>query len=144
MKNIQSFEEFINESLNSTSKVFIQQNSLWISYQPNSGSTTQIKGNPDEFRGYFTNDEKDGEHYDNDVNALIEWSASNKPEVKKSNYVVHKIPCWWGYKDHHDLSIWGGDIKPEYYVWLSITTMKNGISLVGLFKTKQQALAFLK
>lgn len=148
MKNIQTFDEFLNESLNSSSKVFIQQNSLWISYKPNSGSTTQIKGNPDEFNGYFTNNEEDEEHYNSDVNVLIEWSKLNKPEVKKSNsvsnYVLYKIPCWWGYKDHHELSIWGGDIKPEYYIWLSITTMKNGMSLVDLFKTKQHALGFLK
>ena len=140
MKNIPTFEEFLNESIQNE-KVYIQQNTLWYSYSPGSGITTQIKGDPDKFRGFFT-DKKGDDHYDFIVSKILDWSKKEKSEVQKGGTSLHKIPAYWGYKSNRDLSIWGGEITPDYYLYMLVQTMGSGDTIINFFKTKKEALAF--
>lgn len=140
MTNLPSFNEFLNESVNND-KVYIQQNTLWVSYSPNSGRTTQIKGDPDKFRGFFSNETTD-EHYDGIVDKLLDWAKKETPLVKKSTSSLYKIPAYWKYSDTNDLSVWNGDKKPDYFLWMLISTNAK-YSIVNFFKTKQEAVAFI-
>ena len=145
MKNLQSYDEFILESsFSAKSNVFIQQNTLWVAHRPNNGTTTQIKGDPDKFRGYWSTDHIDTEHYDFNATEIADWSHWNKPVSTGKNWKLYKIPAWWGYKDQTELDIWGGYIKPDYFIWLGVVKMQNGESLIHLFGRKQEALGFLK
>lgn len=140
MKNFKSYSEFLNESTQNE-KVYIQQNTLWLSYSPGSGITTQIKGDPDKFRGFFT-DKKGDDHYDFIVSKIIDWSKKEKPDTKKGGTSLFKIPCYWRYKSARDLSIWAGDLDPDYYLYMLVQTMGSGDTVIGFFKTKKEALAF--
>ena len=140
MKNIPTFEEFLNESIQQD-KVYIQQNTLWVSYNPGSGITTQIKGDPDKFRGFFT-DKKGDDHYDDIVSKIIDWSKKETPEAKKGGTSLFKIPCYWGYKSARELSIWGGEIIQDYFLYMLVQTMGSGDTVINFFKTKKEALAF--
>lgn len=145
MKNIQSYDEFILESsFIAKSNVFIQQNTLWVAHRPNSGNTTQIKGDPDKFRGYWSSDQNDTKHYAYNAANIADWSNWNKPVSTGKNWKLYKISAWWGYKDQIELDIWGGDNKPDYFIWLGVVKMQNGESLIHLFSTKREALGFLK
>lgn len=125
-----------------TDKVYIEQNTLWVSHRPDSGTTTQIKGDPDKFRGYWT-DKVDDDHYDYNARRIVDWANSQTPIVRKSSMSLYKIPGYWGrIGDAENLSIWGGDKKPNYYIWLYVGKIANGNNVVSLFKTKSEALAF--
>lgn len=142
MKKFQSYSEFINESFYDTKKVYIQQNTLWVAHSPGSGSTTQIKGDPDKFRGYFTNKAGD-EHYDGSVSMLTVWADTDRSYIsKKGKTSLHKIPCYWGYKNPSDLSIWGGEIQPDYFLFMLVQTIGTGDTIIGFFKTQREANAF--
>lgn len=144
MINIPTFKEFLNESIQ-TDKVYIQQNTLWCSYSPGSGVTTQIKGDPEKFRGFFTN-KKGDDHYDSIVDKILEWSKKEKADIKKGGTSLFKIPCYWGYKSARDLSIWAGDLdpdyQPDYFLWMLVQTMGSGDTIINFFKTKREALSF--
>lgn len=140
MNNIPTFEEFLNESIQNE-KVYIQQNTLWVAYSPGSGITTQIKGDPDKFRGFFT-DKKDDDHYDFIVSKILNWAKIEKPEDKKGGTSLYKIPCYWGYKSARDLSIWEGEINPNYFIFMLVQIMGSGDTIINFFKTKKEALAF--
>ena len=122
-------------------KVYVQQNTLAVYYRPNSGSTTQFKGDPDKFRGYFTDKHNDN-HYDHNVEKIIDWSKSQTAIVKKGNTGLYKIPAYWGYSEAKDLSIWGGNKTPDYYLWMLLQTMDSGDTVISFFKTKNEALAY--
>jgi hypothetical protein len=124
-------------------KIFIQQNTLWVGWNPNSGTTTQIKGDPTKFRGYWT-DRRTDSHYDFNVSRILDAVKHQTPDVSKNGVRIYKIPAWWGYSDANDYTIWGGDKKPEYYIWLYIGKIGNDESVVHLFKTKSEAVAFIK
>lgn len=140
MKKFQKYNEFVNESVFSE-KVFIQQNQLWVAHSPGSGMTTQIKGDPDKFRGYFT-DKQGDEHYDYNVKLILRWSKNEKPISKKDGTSLFKIPCYWQYKEQKELSVWGGDIQPDYFLFMLVQTMGSGDIIIGFFKTQREANAF--
>lgn len=134
---IKNFEQFTNESVEGPA-VYVQQNNLWWATSPGSGMTTYIKGDPDKFRGYFTNDP--GEvTYDYNVNNILKWSRT-QPSISSKN-LLYKIPAYWGYKDASELSVWGGSIKPDYFLYLLLSTYRDKF-ILSLFKTKKEALDF--
>ena len=122
-------------------KVYVQQNTLAVYYRPNSGTTTQLKGDPDKFRGFFT-DKRDDSHYDHNVVRILDWTKSNPAIVKKGGTSLYKIPAYWGYTEAKDLSVWGGSKTPDYYLWMLVQTMGSGDTIINFFKTKSEALAF--
>jgi len=149
MKNIPTFEEFLNESSLKNDQVYFQQNTLWYSWSPGSGITKQIKGDPDKFRGYIT-DKKDDSNFDGIAENIVKWSIENKhlSHFKSMSKFLFKIPCWWGYKSARDLSIWAGDLdpdyQPDYFLWMLVSVMGSGNSIINFFKTKQEAVNFSK
>jgi len=132
----------INEDWNPTDVVYIQQNSLWTSYSPGSGMTTQIAGDPYKFRGYLT-DKQGDDHFDSNVANIAKWADKQEGIKVKDGTTLFKIPCYWGYKPQRDLSIWGGNVNPDYYLWMSFTKAPN-YNLINFFKTKNEALGFHK
>lgn len=133
----------IFENSNSGDVVYIQQNTLWVSYNPGSGKTTQIAGDPDKFRGFWSSDSNDS-HYDSNVENIEKWAETQEGVKVKDGCTLHRIPCYWGYgKEARDLSVWGGDVKPDYLIWLALIKTPN-YSLVHLFRTKTEAIGFIK
>jgi len=159
MKHVQNFRDFNesyghsynsyykhNPSNDTTPVVYIQQNTLWYSWNPGSGITTKIKGDPDKFRGYFTNDPNDETmsnietNIDDIVNYIAKWSKS-QPSVK-SGLLLYKIPAYWGLKEPSELSVWDGPVKPDYFLFMLLSTFgKNGY-IINFFKTKNEAIVF--
>lgn len=130
------------EDYNQKDIVYIQQNTLWTSYSPGSGMTTQIAGDPDKFRGYLT-DKQGDDHFDSNVGNIVKWADQQEGLKIKEGSTLYKIPCYWGYKPQRDLSVWGGDVQPDYYLWLLLVKAPN-YNLVNFFKTKNEAINFTK
>lgn len=119
---------------------------LWSSYASGSGTTTLIK----KWNTFYT-DKSGDSHYDDIVRHIVGWSKNNKPVVKGTNGNVYKIPFYDSitYSDQHNtrqLSIWGGNIKPKGYVWLTVQKFGEGSkhNIVSLFKNKNEATAWVK
>lgn len=149
MEHIQKFKEFLDESqqryefhrdqyIEKAPVVYIQQNYLWWSWSPDSGVTTHIKGDPDKFRGYFTNDPKEST-WDINVDNILKWSRTQKSIAPR--VLLYKIPAYWGYKGAYELSVWGGSVQPDYYLYMLLSTYRDKF-ILSLFKTKKEALAF--
>ena len=137
MKKLKIFEDY-----NPKDVVYIQQNTLWTSYSPGSGMTSQIQGDPDKFRGFLTNKQGD-DHYDYNVENILKWANQQEGLKIKDGSTLYKIPCYWGYKPQRELSIWGGEILPDYYLWMLISKASD-YYVVNFFKTKQEAINFAK
>jgi hypothetical protein len=144
MKNIKTFEGFLNETL-SGDVVYIHQNTLWCSWAISSGVTAQIPGNPDEWRGFFKNFDGglSSGTYHSIVDDIAKWALKQKSEVKKNGATLHKIPAYWQKGSNSDLSIYGGGIKPDYYLYMLVQRLTNNRVIISFFKTKKEAVAFL-
>jgi len=141
MNTFQKFNEFLNESKDNDT-VYFQQNTLWIAYNPGSGITKQIKGDPDKFRGFFSSDNTDTEHYDFIVEKILEWSKYETPIFKKKRSAIYKIPAYWGYGETRELSVWGGEKNPDYFLYMLISTT-DSYSIISFFKREQEAISFI-
>ena len=122
-------------------KVFIQSGELWISRSTGSGSTTRIRG-----RG-FISDKKGSKNYDSDAGEFAKWAKLNKAVKKQKQHdgsmlYLFKIPEYIRGLDSRDLSIWGGEVKPNKWVYLMISAGK--INVVTVFYSKQEALSWFK
>ena len=88
-------------------KVYMLNGMLWLSYSPNSGQTTRIRG-----RGWIT-DKSGDKNFDSGVKGFVKWSKTQKPISKKtasngSKVSLFKIPEYTG-GDAAEYDIWGGD-----------------------------------
>ena len=135
---------YIKESINEATgkeKVFVQSGELWISRSTGSGSTTRIRG-----RG-FISDKKGSKNYDSDAAQFAQWAKSNKAVKKQKQHngsimYLFKIPEYIRGIDSRDLSIWGGEVKPNKWIYLMVSAGK--INVVTVFDSKQEALSWFK
>jgi len=127
-------------------KILVQGEELWVSYLPGAGTTTNIK------RKSYITDKQGDSHYDWLVKDIVKWSESNKPMKKNKKGKVYKLPHY-SYSQARNLNsyqavppseydIWGGDIKPDNYMYMVIVPQKY--TVVSFFKNKNEALSWLK
>lgn len=131
-------------------KVYFQKDTLWYAHSPGSGITAQIK-DPLHFKGFIT-DKKNDDNYDFSADRIIDWSKTEAPVARKGGTSLYKIPYYASYRSTSDgytprpgeseLSVWGGKIQPDAYVWMLVQKMGSGDTVIGFFKTKQEAIGF--
>ena len=142
MKSLQTYDEFLNERYKGgkSDQVFIQNQALWVSHWPGSGSTTEFHEDPARFRGYKSNDLSDNKHFDSNVTKILKWAKDVKPLDKKDKTSLYKIPVYPPFKNHEDFTVWGGDVKPTHFIFMLIATGGNNITYLNFFKTRKEAL----
>ena len=116
-------------------KVYILNGMLWISYSPNSGRTTRIRG-----RGWIT-DKQGDKNFDGGVRDYIKWSKVNKPIKKTKTHKLFRIPEYTG-GDAAEYDIWGGDEKPKKFNFLLISVGKK-IDVISVFHRKAEAMSWI-
>ena len=131
--------ESINEATGKE-KVFVQSGELWISHSTGSGRTTRLRG-----RGYFT-DLKGNKNYDSDAKEFAIWATKNKPIKKKKSstgsiVTLFKIPEYGRGVDAKDLSIWGGEVKPNKWNYMVVSSGK--INVIMVFDNKPEAMSWI-
>lgn len=125
-------------------QVYIQGNTLWWSYAPDSGFAVPLK----DLKSYYT-DKSDHKNFDAIVRRIVKWSKKNKPlkMSKSKSRLLYKIPVYEsgrlvGY-DASKLSIWGGIEKPKTYYYMVIIEEQD-YHIIHFFKTKGEALWWIK
>jgi len=93
-------KEMVEDVLNEASgggkeKVYMLNGMLWLSYSPDSGQTTRVRG-----RGWIT-DKSGHKNFDSGVKGFAKWSKTQKPISKKtasngSKVSLFKIPEFSG------------------------------------------------
>ena len=131
-------EELLNEA--KEEKVYMLKGMLWLSYSPNSGQTTRIRG-----RGWIT-DKSGHDNFDSGVRGFAKWSKTQKPISKKtasngSKVSLFKIPEYTG-GDAKEYTIWGGDEKPKKWNFLLISIGKK-IDVISVFHRKAEAMSWI-
>ena len=121
-------------------KVYMLNGMLWLSYSPNSGQTTRIRG-----RGWIT-DKSGDKNFDSGVKGFVKWSKTQKPISKKtasngSKVSLFKIPEYTG-GDAAEYDIWGGDEKPKKWNFLLISIGKK-INVISVFHRKAEAMSWI-
>ena len=121
-------------------KVYMLKGMLWLSYSPNSGQTTRIRG-----RGWIT-DKSGDKNFDSGVKGFVKWSKTQKPISKKtasngSKVSLFKIPEYTG-GDAKEYTIWGGDEKPKKWNFLLISIGKK-IDVISVFHRKAEAMSWI-
>ena len=121
-------------------KVYMLNGMLWLSYSPNSGRTTRIRG-----RGWIT-DQSSEKNFDGGVKDLANWSKYQKPIKKKtasngSKVSLFKIPEYSG-GDAKEYDIWGGDEKPKKWAYLLVSIGKK-INVISVFRSKPEAMSWI-
>ena len=131
------FNESINEARlgSGKEKVYVLNGMLWISYSPNSGQTTRIRG-----RGWIT-DKSDSKNFDSGVRLYVKWAKQNKPIKKSKTQKLFKIPEFDG-GDAKEYTIWGGDEKPKKWLYLLVATGKK-INVITVFHSKAEAMSWI-
>ncbi len=122
-------------------KVYMLNGMLWLSYSPNSGRTTRIRG-----RGWIT-DDSSLKNFDSGVKDLAKWSKYQKPIKKKtasngSKVSLFRIPEYSGGRAE-EYDIWGGDEKPKKWLYLLIATGKK-INVISVFHSKGEAMSWIR
>ena len=139
----QRLKEVIKEELlleAKEEKVYMLKGMLWLSYSPNSGQTTRIRG-----RGWIT-DKSGHDNFDSGVRGFAKWSKTQKPISKKtasngSKVSLFKIPEYTG-GDAKEYTIWGGDEKPKKWNFLLISIGKK-IDVISVFHRKAEAMSWI-
>ena len=133
-------EEFgiLNEA--KSEKVYMLNGMLWLSYSPNSGRTTRIRG-----RGWIT-DKSSEKNFDSGVKGFAKWSQYQKPIKKKtasngSKVSLFRIPEYTG-GDAKEYDIWGGDEKPKKWRYLLVSLGKK-INVISVFRSKAEAMSWI-
>ena len=122
-------------------KVYLLKGMLWLSYSPNSGRTTRIRG-----RGWIT-DDSSLKNFDSGVKDLAKWSKYQKPIKKKtasngSKVSLFRIPEYSGGRAE-EYDIWGGDEKPKKWLYLLVATGKK-INVISVFHSKGEAMSWIR
>ena len=120
-------------------KVYMLKGMLWLSYSPNSGQTTRIRG-----RGWITNDSSE-KNFDSGVKGFAKWSKTQKPIKKKtasngSKVSLFRIPEYTG-GDAKEYTIWGGDEKPKWRYLL--VSLGKKIDVISVFHSKGEAMSWI-
>ena len=130
-----NFKNFVNEA--KEHQVYFCSNELWISSGQGSGMTSQFP----KIERFITNKSGD-KTYDSNVDRLVKWSKVEKPFKKQANSKMYEISEYPLTRMGQTYDIWGGDVKPIGKLYLIIDT--GTISVVNLFKSKNEATAWLK
>jgi len=130
-------KESINEARlgSGKEKVYVLNGMLWISYSPNSGQTTRIRG-----RGWIT-DKSGSKNFDSGVRLYVKWAKQNKPIKKSKTQKLFKIPEFDG-GDAKEYTIWGGDEKPKKWLYLLVATGKK-INVITVFHSRGEAMSWI-
>ena len=121
-------------------KVYMLNGMLWLSYSPDSGQTTRVRG-----RGWIT-DKSGHKNFDSGVKGFAKWSKTQKPIKKKtasngSKVSLFKIPEYSG-GSAKEYTIWGGDEKPKKWVYLLVSIGKK-INVISVFHSKAEAMSWI-
>jgi hypothetical protein len=121
-------------------KVYMLNGMLWLSYSPNSGRTTRIRG-----RGWIT-DKSSEKNFDSGVKDLAKWSKYQKPIKKKtasngSKVSLFRIPEYTGGRAE-EYDIWGGDEKPKKWRYLLVSLGKK-VNVISVFHSKGEAMSWI-
>lgn len=146
---MKSLQEHLSESLNEakeSDKIYVDNfGAFWLAYSPGSGTTNYAYS-----RGIKSvTNVKDDKHADADFcDGFIEATKKMKPHRKKkeefSEIELFKIPVYNkpAYAENYD--IWGGDIKPNKFIYVS--WVKYGKKMEGkiihFFETLREANGF--
>ena len=137
----------MNES--KVDKIYIEGNTLWSSYAPDSGNTRRLKGND-----YITT-KKDDKNFDTIATHMMDWSNQETPLKKTSKGSLYKIPVYSrtdlktdatihsSHKTARNYSIWGGRVEPMGHMWATIIPEQD-YYLISFFKKKNEALYWIK
>jgi hypothetical protein len=116
-------------------KVYVLNGMLWISYSPNSGQTTRLRG-----RGWIT-DKSDSKNFDSGVRLYVKWAKKNKPIKKSKTQKLFKIPEFDGGRAE-EYTIWGGDEKPKKWLYLLVATGEK-INVISVFHSRAEAMSWI-
>jgi len=128
-------------------KIYFEKHSpksyqFWFSWSPNSGKSSYM----DMIKPPYKTNKSGDSNFDGDVDEIVsDWSSQNKPVKKIGDTSIFKIPVYQ-YEPHSTarrLEVWGGDIKPIEYVYMSVDSNKT-ITVIGFFKTLKEAVVFKK
>jgi len=128
-------KDILNESKD---KVFVKDNSLWVSYNPGSGKTTPMKDK------MFITSKSGDSHFDSNALDIKKWSKENKAVLVNKISRVHKIPVYSLRTHSKDLSVWGGTTTPSSFIYMLVATETNGNVVVSFFKKRNEVLNFIK
>jgi len=141
---VPSITELLNEQFGTLNeakeeKVYMLNGMLWLSYSPNSGQTTRIRG-----RGWITNDSS-LKNFDSGVKGFAKWSKTQKPIKKKtasngSKVSLFRIPEYSG-GDAKEYDIWGGEEKPKWRYLL--VSLGKKIDVISVFHSKGEAMSWI-
>jgi hypothetical protein len=130
------FKELFTES--EKYKVYFIDNTLWLAYGDGSGTTAQVDSNS------FITSKSGDKNYDYITNEIVKASKNIKPLKSKGNNKMYKIPKYNlndikrnQYSDNGKIDIWGGNIKPEKYVYMIIN--EGSINTINFFENKKEA-----
>jgi len=146
----QKIKEIIKEEIQmlreNKDKMLAQADSIWLSWNPGSGYTHQIK------KGFIT-DKKGDAHFNSMAKDILKWSEKNTPMKKNKRGKLYKLPHYSRQQLYNpqqafrsiqpsDYDIWGGDVKPEKYVYMHVHSDKYIV--ISFFTNKNEALSWLK
>ena len=133
--------KYIKESVNEVrlgsgeEKVYVLNDMLWISYSPDSGQTTRLRG-----RGWIT-DKSGDKNFDSGVRHYVKWAKQNKPIKKSKTQKLFKIPEYSG-GSAKEYTIWGGDEKPKKWLYLLVATGKK-LNVISVFHSRAEAMSWI-
>jgi len=117
-------------------KVYMLNGMLWLSYSPNSGRTTRVRG-----RGWIT-DKSGDKNFDGGVKGFVKWAQHAKSIKKNKDHKLFKIPEYSGGRAE-EYDIWGGDEKPKKWLYLLVATGKK-INVISVFHSKAEAMSWIR
>jgi len=117
-------------------KVYMLNGMLWLSYSPDSGRTTRVRG-----RGWIT-DKSGDKNFDGGVKGFVKWAQTAKPIKKNKDHKLFKIPEYSG-GSAKEYDIWGGDEKPKKWLYLLVATGKK-INVISVFHSKAEAMSWIR
>lgn len=133
MKNIiERIDGFLNEK--NDLKMYIIGTTFWVAYDEGSGTAVPLNN-----KTYFTDKQGDDNFEPLLTKQVLKATKYIKPIKKIGNSSLYELPY---YKNgDKNLDIWGGETKPnKMYVLVAV----GSINVCTLFKSKNEALAFMK
>ena len=130
--------DILNESKD---KVFVQDDYLWVSYNPGSGQTTPMKPR------MFITDKRSDDNFDSNAIDIAKWAKTQKPILKNRVSTVHKIPVYQVRgtgRTSRELTVWGGIQSPKSWLYMCVATETNGIHVITFFEKRNEVVNWLK
>lgn len=121
-------------------QVFMLKNTLWWGWSPGSGQAIQWP----KITKFITS-KNDDSNYNSTTNDIVKWATKKTPTIKGKSGNVYMIPYYntFDYTKQHELSIWGGGVKPKRMYYLTVTKEQD-YYIVNLFNNKTEAVSWVK